>query len=418
MSNSKLQISNASALLVSTGPATAVAPSAAQGESSTAVDRNDFAGALAASQESRPARPALTQVAADDGRVAAEPIDTELAAALDALAALLSGAPVPAETPAPVAVPADVADAVDGDSKKPALADPQNAYALAALGLLPPSDTPAAAPAPAVPQVLDLSRLQLQAAPAPATAGDAAAAEAVQNPLPQLDEGAQALIERIGQSLVKPVAEQDDGGSLPAADDTAAPQGLPLPAAPRLAAASADLPAAAPLELKGEPRQWQQPLLQALGDRLQLQIAARSEQATIKLSPPMLGQVEIAIRQQGGELQVRLAASHGEVARQLQAGSEGLRQELVQRHSGEVSVQVTASSRDVDTRGGQAGQNGQAGQSGQSGQNGREGLGGGQSGGQSSSEQQRRPGRALSEAEPEAGTLFAAALNTKEQVLQ
>lgn len=106
--------------------------------------------------------------------------------------------------------------------------------------------------------------------------------------------------------------------------------------------------APSPLALKGQPRQWQQPLLQALGDRLQLQIAGRSEQAVIRLDPPLLGQIEIAIRQQAGALQVRLQASHGEVNRQLQQISDGLRQDLVQRHSGEVTVLVSPGLRAAD----------------------------------------------------------------------
>lgn len=143
------------------------------------------------------------------------------------------------------------------------------------------------------------------------------------------------------------------------------------------------------LSLKGESHQWQQPLLQALGDRLQLQIAGRSEQAVIRLSPPMLGQVEIAIRQQAGELQVRLSASHGEVTRQLQQVSESLRHELVQRHSGEVTVQVSASGRDSDARAG-VGRDSPAQQ--HAAQQERQGQQ------QQQGEQQRRPGRALQEA--------------------
>ena len=168
--------------------------------------------------------------------------------------------------------------------------------------------------------------------------------------------------------------------TLPALDAGARPQGrdagqpLPLPA----------------VELKGEPRQWQQPLMQALGDRLQLQIAGRSEQATITLSPPLLGRVEIAIRQQAGELQVRLSASHGEVTRQLQQVSESLRQDLVQRHSGEVTVQVapTAGAREGgDAR--QAGRDPQAQQQ--------------QAQQQREQQEQRRPGLALHEVSGEEG---------------
>jgi len=115
---------------------------------------------------------------------------------------------------------------------------------------------------------------------------------------------------------------------------------------PSLGLAAAARPAAPDLLLnlpEATPNAWQQPLLQALGDRLQLQLAARSEHAVIRLFPDQLGQVDIAIRHQGGGLQVQLSASHAEVQQQLQGLSEGLRHELLQRHSGEVSVQVAAS---------------------------------------------------------------------------
>lgn len=115
--------------------------------------------------------------------------------------------------------------------------------------------------------------------------------------------------------------------------------------------ADASLPATLKLPAAPEGRAWQQPLLQALGDRLQLQIAARSEQAQLHLEPPQLGRIEIAIRQQGGALQVRLSATHDEVAQQLRQISEPLRQDLVQRHSGEVSVQVGSASVASDGRG-------------------------------------------------------------------
>lgn len=156
-----------------------------------------------------------------------------------------------------------------------------------------------------------------------------------------------------------------------------------------LRSSAADSGAEPALQLKGEPRQWQQPLMQALGDRLQLQIAGRSEQAVIKLSPPMLGQVEIAISQQSGELQVRLSASHGEVTRQLQQVSESLRQDLVQRHSGDVTVQVSATGRESESRLG-------AGREGQSQQQ--------QQQDRQDAQSQRQPGRALQDSESVAGS--------------
>ncbi|PZP35658.1 MAG: hypothetical protein DI603_02460 [Roseateles depolymerans] len=145
------------------------------------------------------------------------------------------------------------------------------------------------------------------------------------------------------------------------------------------------------LALPGEGRAWQQPLLQALGDRLQVQIAARSEQARLHLEPPQLGRIEIEIRQQGGALQVQLSATNDEVRQQLRQISEPLRHDLVQRHSGEVSVQVGAASAGAEARG-----RGDAQAQGQS------------QGGQSR-DAQRQPGRAWDE-QAEAAATFNDAL--------
>ncbi|HSI60747.1 MAG TPA: flagellar hook-length control protein FliK, partial [Ideonella sp.] len=104
------------------------------------------------------------------------------------------------------------------------------------------------------------------------------------------------------------------------------------------------LPAAAPV-----PEQ-RQALAAALGERLQVQIAQRSEHAVIRIEPPSMGSIEIAVRHEGGNLQVHMNASHGEVQRQLQQIGDSLKQELAQRHSGEVSVQVGGDARDADGR--------------------------------------------------------------------
>ena len=112
---------------------------------------------------------------------------------------------------------------------------------------------------------------------------------------------------------------------------------------------------------------WQQPLMQALGDRLQLQIAQRADSARLHLEPPQLGRIEIDIRQQGGALQVQLSASNDEVRQQLRQIAEPLRHELVQRHAGDVSVQVASGAqaagdgrgRDGAAAGGQPQSNGQ-----------------------------------------------------------
>lgn len=89
-----------------------------------------------------------------------------------------------------------------------------------------------------------------------------------------------------------------------------------------------------------------QPLEALLGERLQMQIARRSEHAVIRLDPPSMGTIEIVIRQEAGQIHVQMRASNSEVARQLHVIGEALRQDLVQRQHGDVSVQVSDASRD------------------------------------------------------------------------
>ncbi len=91
-----------------------------------------------------------------------------------------------------------------------------------------------------------------------------------------------------------------------------------------------------------QPDLWQRPLVQALGERLQIQGSQGEEQAVIRLDPPSLGRVEIVLRQEGAGWQVQLSATHPEVARQLHVISDTLRQELSGRQPATVSVQVAS----------------------------------------------------------------------------
>lgn len=97
--------------------------------------------------------------------------------------------------------------------------------------------------------------------------------------------------------------------------------------------------------LSGPPTAWRQTLHEALGERLQLQVGKNAEQAVIRLEPPMLGRVEIAIRHSAGSLEVHISATHGEVLRQLQTVSENLRNDLAQRQFTDVAVNVTQAAR-------------------------------------------------------------------------
>ncbi|MBV8036777.1 flagellar hook-length control protein FliK [Roseateles sp.] len=387
--------------------------------------------ALLPTPAARPQRGFLAEVDAETTLSPDEGFAVALVASLDAAAE----PPVP---PVPLPLTQEAAAPAETPDGQQAL-DPQSAFALAALGLLavalPPqavapavtgSDAmPAAEPAPtvvlapvaevvptvvsalvaeAVPTVVSApvaesmprtAPVPVPVAPSgeprPALATDPVApAQDSPSPAASADAYAQAVPASAAAKAEEPAPEADETTQAAPQKAERAGSGAELTAAAPMAAPLR--PAAAPamlqpaITLKGEPTQWQQPLLQALGDRLQLQIAARSDQAVIRLEPPMLGQVEIAIRQQAGDLQVRIAASHDEVTRQIQQVGEQLRQSLVQRHSGDVSVQVLqpgAASREAEARGGahqQAARDGQ--------QQARQ-----------EQQQQRRPGRGLDGAE-------------------
>ena len=129
-----------------------------------------------------------------------------------------------------------------------------------------------------------------------------------------------------------------DGGN-PAggngAANAAAQIGATLAAQP-----SGTAPAADTVKLAGPPTAWRQSLQEALGERLQLQVGNKVEQATIRLEPPQLGQIDIAIRHSAGSLEVNISASNSEVLRQLQGVSDNLKSDLSQRQFSEVAVTV------------------------------------------------------------------------------
>jgi flagellar hook-length control protein FliK len=158
------------------------------------------------------------------------------------------------------------------------------------------------------------------AGPTGATGAAAGAGPRNAGAAPAADAAAPAASERppIGNSTTPPVA-----GGLPSQADTLPEFTLKLPAA--------------------APAQWRQPLAEALGDRLQMQVGRNVEQAVIRLDPPMLGRIDISIRHEAGALQVHISASNADVLRHLHSTGEGLRQDMEQRQGGSVSVQVSDS---------------------------------------------------------------------------
>jgi flagellar hook-length control protein FliK len=171
--------------------------------------------------------------------------------------------------------------------------------------------------------------------------------------LPQAPDGAAAKAARAAQPEAVPAvrfaahaqdnaagadagAEQTGKGNAAAAvsPDRAAVAGA-MPAQP-----AANAPATDTVKLAGPPTAWRQSLQEALGDRMQLQVGKGIEQAVIRLEPPQLGRIDIAIRHSAGALEVNISATNSEVLRQLQHVSDNLRSDLSQRQFTEVAVTV------------------------------------------------------------------------------
>ena len=214
--------------------------------------------------------------------------------------------PVPLQMPlTPSAAPA----AQRGSADAGAIALPADAATLPGGALPQQAAAVAAAPAPAM--------AATSAAPAPAFQLAAA------NAAPAAPAAAAAVTDA------------------PLAADAPAPV-----AANGIAPSQPGAPASSELKLvAATPAAWQQPLREALGDRLQLQLSRNIDQAVIRLDPPNLGRIEIAIRHMAGSLEVNISATHSEVVRQLNTISETMRSDLAARQFTDVAVNVTSATR-------------------------------------------------------------------------
>jgi flagellar hook-length control protein FliK len=312
------------------------------------------------------------QAAAQPG--AAQPFaawlgDQAQAAALAVQAGLpAEGAADDAAAPASGAAPATSDSAGEDDSAAAAL--PQDGALLAAMAmpLMPLSpaqvaqavqaaqpgaddtkgaaDTPAGSPdragshggriagareASALDRGLTLSQASVMQAAAPARPEQADAAPVLRAAHAQADA-----------AVGRPGAGADSGAEHVSAAN-AAPAGSPDRAALAGAAATQPVPsapAADTVKLAGPPTAWRQSLQEALGERLNVQVGKNMEQAVIRLEPPQLGRIDIAIRHSAGTLEVNISATNGEVLRQLQSVSDNLRNDLSQRQFTEVAVTV------------------------------------------------------------------------------
>lgn len=79
-----------------------------------------------------------------------------------------------------------------------------------------------------------------------------------------------------------------------------------------------------------------------LKDRIQFQIGQQQQVSTIRLDPPSLGKLEIAVQLDAGKLMVHIGANQSDVCRSLQQFSENLRQHLTAQNFMEVNVRVSS----------------------------------------------------------------------------
>ena len=316
-------------LPTSTTPATPASPLAPAGTSAAPDEAIRFVQALqrAGVLPSALAMDTLPVPGTDDTPADSAEVAEETAGAipppslLPALWMSALAAPAPQGNPA-----ADAAPAVDSampvaaglaTSTSPLAAAGRAAIpapALVATGQPVPSEADAAAPAPTL------------ASRPPAAATHAAALSAGHGLSPE----AAAVRER---SMLA-------SSALRTSDMTGAPALAPEPAP------------ASPVHATTTAARAPQSLVDALGERIDVQLQRGSDRAVIRLDPPMQGQLEITIRRDAGAIQVHLSATHGDVVKQLQAISDSLRHDLGNRQSGDVTVVVSQHmARDGDGRG-------------------------------------------------------------------
>lgn len=79
-----------------------------------------------------------------------------------------------------------------------------------------------------------------------------------------------------------------------------------------------------------------------LKDQIHFQLNKQQQLSTIRLDPPSLGKLEIAVQLDNGKLTVHIGANQSEVCRALQQFSDDLRQHLTAQNFMEVNVQVSS----------------------------------------------------------------------------
>ncbi|MYM83941.1 flagellar hook-length control protein FliK [Duganella sp. FT50W] len=328
-----------------------------------------------------PAQPAQTAADAETVRVDAVSAAANLNASatrLNLAAASVAVMPPATEavaapvTPAPATVAANSAALANAATREldneqappspaPARVDSGAAAVLTSAGVrLPVSEQQPKTAAPAQPAIAAKQTAQSDAnlpsaSPAPVPANYAAAPSSAPRTTDSATPAPAPAPAAVSVAAASTTVATDDGNNkLPGATATVSHLNVVQTATPAAGQASATV------KLAGTPEQWQQPLREALGDRLQVQLQRNNDHAVIRLEPPNMGAIEISIRHSAGTLQVNLSASNSEVVRQLNTISDGVRQDLSSRQFAEVSVSVSSARTQAQAQADQGqGRNGQ-----------------------------------------------------------
>ncbi len=86
---------------------------------------------------------------------------------------------------------------------------------------------------------------------------------------------------------------------------------------------------------------WGDALVHMLKENIHFQLGQQQQISTIRLDPPSLGKLEIAIQLDAGKLTVHIGASQADVCRALQQCGDALRAQLSQQNFMQVEVQVS-----------------------------------------------------------------------------
>ncbi len=96
----------------------------------------------------------------------------------------------------------------------------------------------------------------------------------------------------------------------------------------------------APVKLDAQQQQWGQQLVSVLKERVELQMKQDVQHARIRLDPPQMGALDLAVKMEGGKLNVQINVSDPALREALQQSIERLRADLDGKQLAEAGVNV------------------------------------------------------------------------------